>query len=127
MPSIELLSKPKKKNLSVNKGKINETANVLKEVFKDFGIDGHVVTAHVGPAVTQYEMEIKAGTKLSKILGIHREIALALAAKDVRIQAPIPGKSTVGIEIPNKVNSMVAFREIISFCADSSSSFTSET
>lgn len=113
LPSIDLLSKPKKKNLSVNKSKINETANVLKEVFKDFGIDGHVVTAHVGPAVTQYEMEIKAGTKLSKILGIHREIALALAAKDVRIQAPIPGKKTVGIEIPNAQTAMVSVREIL--------------
>lgn len=113
LPSIDLLSKPKKKNLSVNKNKINETANVLKEVFKDFGIEGHVVTAHVGPAVTQYEMEIKAGTKLSKILGIHREIALALAAKDVRIQAPIPGKKTVGIEIPNAQTAMVSVREIL--------------
>ncbi len=113
LPSIDLLSKPKKKNLSVNKNKINETANVLKEVFKDFGIDGHVVTAHVGPAVTQYEMEIKAGTKLSKILGIHREITLALAAKDVRIQAPIPGKKTVGIEIPNAQTAMVSVREIL--------------
>ena len=113
LPSIDLLSKPKKKNLSVNKNKINETANVLKGVFKDFGIDGHVVTAHVGPAVTQYEMEIKAGTKLSKILGIHREIALSLAAKDVRIQAPIPGKKTVGIEIPNAQTAMVSVREIL--------------
>ena len=113
LPSIELLSKPKKKNLSVNKSKINETAIVLKEVFHDFNIEGHVVTAHVGPAVTQYEMEIKAGTKLSKILGIHREIALALAAKDVRIQAPIPGKKTVGIEIPNAQTAMVSVREIL--------------
>ena len=112
-PSIDLLNKPKKKNLSVNKSKINETANILKDVFHDFNIDGKVVTAHVGPAVTQYEMEIKAGTKLSKILGIHREIALALAAKDVRIQAPIPGKKTVGIEIPNAQTAMVTVREIL--------------
>ena len=112
-PSIELLNKPKKKNLSVNKNKINETANILKDVFRDFNIDGHVVTAHVGPAVTQYEMEIKAGTKLSKILGINREIALALAAKDVRIQAPIPGKKTVGVEIPNPQTAMVSVREIL--------------
>ena len=112
-PSIDLLSKPKKKNLSVNKSKINETAEILKNVFHDFNIEGHVVTAHVGPAVTQYEMEIKAGTKLSKILGINREIALALAAKDVRIQAPIPGKKTVGIEIPNAQTAMVSVREIL--------------
>ena len=113
LPSIDLLNKPKKKNLSVNKSKINETAEILKSVFHDFNIEGHVVTAHVGPAVTQYEMEIKAGTKLSKILGIHREIALALAAKDVRIQAPIPGKKTVGIEIPNAQTAMVSVREIL--------------
>ena len=113
LPTIDLLNKPKKKNLSVNKAKINETAEILKSVFKDFGIDGHVVTAHVGPAVTQYEMEIKAGTKLSKILGINREIALALAAKDVRIQAPIPGKKTVGVEIPNAQTAMVTVREIL--------------
>ena len=113
LPSIELLNKPKKKNLSVNKSKINETAEILKSVFHDFNIDGHVVTAHVGPAVTQYEMEIKAGTKLSKILGINREIALALAAKDVRIQEPIPGKKTVGIEIPNAQTAMVSVREIL--------------
>ena len=113
LPTIELLNKPKKKNLSVNKSKINETAEILKSVFKDFGIEGHVVTAHVGPAVTQYEMEIKAGTKLSKILGIHREIALSLAAKDVRIQAPIPGKKTVGVEIPNAQTAMVTVREIL--------------
>ncbi|MBP3920358.1 MAG: DNA translocase FtsK 4TM domain-containing protein [Bacilli bacterium] len=112
-PSIDLLNKPKKKNLSVNKSKINETADILKNVFHDFNIEGKVVTAHVGPAVTQYEMEIKAGTKLSKILGIHREIALALAAKDVRIQAPIPGKKTVGIEIPNAKTAMVSVREIL--------------
>lgn len=112
-PSIDLLNKPKKKNMSINKSKINETANVLKSVFHDFNIEGKVVTAHVGPAVTQYEMEIKAGTKLSKILGIHREIALALAAKDVRIQAPIPGKKTVGIEIPNAQTAMVTVREIL--------------
>lgn len=113
LPTIDLLAKPKKKNLSVNKSKISETADILKSVFHDFNIEGHVVTAHVGPAVTQYEMEIKAGTKLSKILGINREIALALAAKDVRIQAPIPGKKTVGIEIPNAQTAMVSVREIL--------------
>ena len=80
---------------------------------KDFGIEGKVSAVNIGPTVTQFELEIKAGTKVSKILGIHREIALALAAKDVRIEAPIPGKKTVGIEIPNKTTSMVSVREIL--------------
>ena len=67
----------------------------------------------VGPSVTQYELEVKTGTKLSKITAINRELALALAAKDVRIQAPIPGKGTVGIELPNKKNAMVSVREVL--------------
>ena len=71
------------------------------------------MAANVGPSVTQYELELKSGTKVSKVLSIHREIALALAAKDVRIQAPIPGKKTVGVEIPNKSISMVSVREIL--------------
>ena len=79
----------------------------------DFGIIGKVVAAHVGPSVTQYELEIKHGTKVSKVTGVNKELALALAAKDVRIQAPIPGKSTIGIELPNKKNSMVSVREIL--------------
>ena len=113
-PPINLLSKPvKNKNNNNDASLINENSEILKQVLSDFGIEGKVVAANVGPSVTQYEMEIKAGTKMSKILGIHREIALALAAKDVRIQAPIPGKKTIGIEIPNKSISMVTVREIL--------------
>ena len=85
----------------------------MEQVFADFGIEGKVVAVNIGPSVTQYEMEIKAGTKISKVLSIHREIALALAAKDVRIQAPIPGKKTVGVEIPNRIISTVTVREIL--------------
>ena len=61
-----------------------------------------VIEVHVGPAVTQFEMSIDRGTKLNKVLSISREIALALAAKEVRIEAPIPGKNTIGVEIPNQ-------------------------
>ena len=75
---------------------------------------GKVVEIHEGPAVTQYEIEIKAATKLNRITSIHKEIALALAAKDVRIEAPIPGKSTVGIEIPNKEIAAVPIRDVLS-------------
>ncbi len=113
-PSLNLLAKPtKNKNNNNDASVINENSNILKQVLTDFGIEGKVVAANVGPSVTQYEMEVKSGTKMSKILGIHREIALALAAKDVRIQAPIPGKKTVGVEIPNKSISMVTVREIL--------------
>ncbi|MBE6138557.1 MAG: DNA translocase FtsK [Firmicutes bacterium] len=112
-PPISLLKMPQRKNNNDNRATIKDTIHVLEEVFRDFGIEGKIVAANVGPAVTQYEMEVKAGTKVSKILGIHREIALATAAKDVRIQAPIPGKKTIGVEIPNKSVSMVSVREIL--------------
>lgn len=112
-PPMNLLSKPVKNTNKENEKVIKENVPILVQVFKDFGIEGKVVAINVGPAVTQYEMEIKAGTKVTKILSIHREIALALAAKDVRIEAPIPGKKTVGIEIPNKSISMVTVREVL--------------
>lgn len=112
-PPITLLAKPLKAKTSENQVNIKESATILEQVFKDFAIDGKVVAVNIGPAVTQYEMELKAGTKVSKVLSINRELALALAAKDVRIQAPIPGKRTIGVELPNKVTSMVTVREIL--------------
>ena len=112
-PSINLLNKPTKNKNSESKETINHNVDILHQVFKDFGLEGRVVAINPGPTVTQYEMEIKSGTRLNKVSSIHSEIALALAAKDVRIQAPIPGKSTIGIEIPNKVTSMVTVREIL--------------
>ena len=112
-PPITLLNKPAKGNNKDNQDAIKHNVPILIQVLKDFGIEGKVVAAHVGPAVTQYELEIKAGTKVNKILSLNREIALALAAKDVRIQAPIPGKNTIGIELPNKNISMVNVREVL--------------
>ena len=112
-PPISLLNKPVKNDSKENEIAIKNNIPILIQVLQDFGIEGHVVDTHVGPAVTQYELEIKAGTKVSKILGLNREIALALAAKDVRIQAPIPGKNTIGIELPNKSISTVSVREIL--------------
>ncbi|MBQ9072353.1 MAG: DNA translocase FtsK [Bacilli bacterium] len=112
-PPISLLSKPTKTDGKDNEIAIKTNIPILVQVLKDFGIDAKVVDTHVGPAVTQYELEIKAGTKVSKILSLNREIALALAAKDVRIQAPIPGKNTIGIELPNKKISMVNVREVL--------------
>lgn len=112
-PPLTLLSPPPKRNNKANEAVIKDNITSLVQVLSDFGITGKVVAAHIGPTVTQYELEIKAGTKVNKILGINREIALALAAKDVRIEAPIPGKKTIGVEIPNKVTSMVTVREIL--------------
>ena len=112
-PPISLLNKPIKTDGKENELAIKNNIPVLIQVLSDFGIEAHVVNTHVGPAVTQYELEIKAGTKVSKILSLNREIALAMAAKDVRIQAPIPGKNTIGIELPNKNISMVSVREVL--------------
>lgn len=112
-PSINLLKKNGKSNIKENERFIQDNLPILEGVLKDFGIEGKVVAAHMGPSVTQYELEIKAGTKVNKILSINREIALALAAKNVRIQAPIPGKKTIGIELANKSISPVALREVL--------------
>lgn len=118
LPPINLLNTVK--NVSNRENEIKAKTNIgeLEKVLKDFDITGKIVQVNIGPTVTQYELEIKAGTKVSKLLSIQREIALALAAKDVRIQAPIPGKSTIGIELPNKVNSSVSFKEVLSKMPD---------
>ena len=113
LPSINLLDNPKKKKNNVNQSLIEKNIEILEKVLKDFNIIGKVVEVHIGPTVTQYELELHSGTKVSKLLSIHREIALAIATKDVRIQAPIPGKNTVGIEIANKETAAVSFREVL--------------
>lgn len=112
-PPVNLL------DINKNKGKINSTefiasnTKILERVFQDFGMRAKVIEVHVGPAVTQYEMDLERGTKVNKVLSISREIALALAAKEVRIEAPIPGKNTVGVEIPNQTVVPVSMREIM--------------
>ena len=113
LPPISLLNVPKKVNTKANEESISSNIKLLEQVLTDFDINGKVVAAHVGPTVTQYELEVKSGTKVNKILSLNKEIALALAAKDVRIQAPIPGKSTIGIDIPNKVTTPVSLREVL--------------
>lgn len=113
LPPISLLAKPVKSKSMDSKETINHNVEVLQQVLKDFGVEGHVVAINPGPTVTQYEVEIKSGTKVSKVASLNKEIALALAAKDVRIEAPIPGKSTIGVEIPNKVKLSVTVREIL--------------
>lgn len=113
LPSLNILDNPDKpKKVNSNQFIISNKQN-LERVLKDFQIAGRVVDVHMGPSVTQYEVVVPSGTKVSRIVGINKEIALSLAAKDVRIQAPIPGKSTIGIEIPNPVISAVKIKEIL--------------
>lgn len=118
LPPINLLNTVKNVSNKENEVKAKESIGELEKVLKDFDITGKVVQVNIGPTVTQFELEIKAGTKVSKLLSIQREIALALAAKDVRIEAPIPGKSTIGIELPNKINSSVSFKEVLTKMPD---------
>ena len=113
LPSLSLLSVTKKGKAGNNNEIIEANILKLEKVLKDFNIIAKVVEVNVGPSVTQYELEISSGTKVSKILSLNREISLALAKKDVRIQAPIPGKSTVGIELANDSVSPVGLREIL--------------
>ena len=112
LPNINLLDEvPKQKNVNNEFTKSNKI--ILERVLSDFQIKGTVVEIHVGPAVTQYEVAVHSGTKVSRIESLDKEIALALAAKSVSIEAPIPGKSTVGIEIPNPSISAVKIREVL--------------
>ncbi len=113
LPPLSLLDEPTR-NKKVNSTEfIRSNKECLERVLNDFQIQGKVVEIHVGPAVTQYEVVVPTGTKLSRVSSINKEIALALAAKDVRIEAPIPGKSTIGVEIPNKEVSSVKIKEVI--------------
>ncbi len=113
LPPISILKEVKGNKKTENDARIMANKDLLEQVLGDFKITGKVVNIQVGPAFTQYEVCVPAGTKVSHILSINKEIALALAAKDVRIQAPIPGRSTIGVEIPNEVISAVPFREIL--------------
>lgn len=114
LPPLSLLDRPKKKAMETDGTVIEKNIEILERVLRDFKIVGKVVEVHIGPAVAQYELEIASGTRVNRITSIDREIALALAKKDVKIQAPIPGKNTVGIEFANDVATPVSFYEIIS-------------
>jgi S-DNA-T family DNA segregation ATPase FtsK/SpoIIIE len=112
LPPLDLLNKPKNKNSEDNSA-IEGNISKLENVLKSFGVIAKVVEVHVGPTVSQYELEIASGTRVNKITTLSREIALALSKKDVRIEAPIPGKSTVGIEFANDNPNAVSFYEIM--------------
>ncbi len=111
LPPISLLNNPSKKQ-TVTKGDIVEKSKILQSTFNNFGIEVKIVKAIVGPSITQFQILPTPGTKVSKIVNLSNDIALNLAAKDVRIEAPIPGKSLIGIEIPNTVNELVTMKEV---------------
>jgi len=113
LPPLDLLNKPKNKNTSTDNSAIEANIVKLENVLKSFNVIAKVVEVHIGPTVAQYELEIASGTRVNKITTLSREIALALSKKDVRIEAPIPGKSTVGVEFANDSPSSVSFYEIM--------------
>ena len=112
-PSINLLSKGSGKKSGDSARELKETAERLRQTLDTFGVKVTVTDISQGPSVTRYELQPELGVKVSKIVGLADDIKLNLAATDIRIEAPIPGKAAVGIEVPNKENSAVAFRELV--------------
>uniref|UniRef100_UPI004024ED04 DNA translocase FtsK 4TM domain-containing protein n=1 Tax=Agathobacter sp. TaxID=2021311 RepID=UPI004024ED04 len=112
-PPIDLLKAGSGKKSANTESQLRETAIKLQQTLKTFGVNVTVTNISCGPAVTRYEIQPEMGVKVSKIVGLADDIKLNLAAADIRIEAPIPGKAAVGIEVPNKENVMVAFRDLI--------------
>ena len=112
LPTIDLFAPDKPKNQSKEKNLVRRNIKVLEDTFNSFGIDVKVERAEIGPSVTKYEVKPAVGVRVNRISNLADDLALALAAKDVRIEAPIPGKSLVGIEVPNSEIATVTFREL---------------
>ena len=113
LPKLTLLKSPKKADQSGEYELIHTNAEKLESTFKSFGVKARVTQVHLGPAVTKYEVHPDVGVKVSKIVSLADDLALALAAKDIRIEAPIPGKSAIGIEVPNSDVAVVSLREVL--------------
>jgi S-DNA-T family DNA segregation ATPase FtsK/SpoIIIE len=112
LPTPDLLKRTSGGVLKANKG-IKENSMALEKVLSDFDVDAHVTKALKGPTVTRYELQLASGVKVNSILNLSDDIALALATADVRILAPIPGKSAIGIEVPNQFREMVTLGDIV--------------
>lgn len=112
-PPIELLSNPEKKALKGGAKALTDTATKLQKTLYSFGVSAKVENVSVGPAITRYELKPSEGVRVSKIANLADDIALNLAAETIRIEAPIPGKQAVGIEVPNKEKEMVHLREVL--------------
>ena len=113
LPSVELLSLPNKKSTADISGELKENAQRLIETLRSFNVNATITDISRGPTVTRYELKPAAGVRISKITNLADDIALNLAATHVRIEAPIPGKAAVGIEVPNTVKNTVSMRELI--------------
>ena len=112
-PPVSLLDKPTGNQVGESNDYLKQMGAKLQQTLKTFGVEVKINHISCGPSVTRFELTPQMGVKVSKILGLHDDIKLALAAEDIRIEAPIPGKSAVGIEVPNKKKTMVNFRELI--------------
>ena len=112
LPDIDLFAPDKPKSQSKEKNIVRKNIRILEDTFKSFNIDVKVERAEIGPSVTKYEVKPAVGVRVNRISNLADDLALALAAKDVRIEAPIPGKSLVGIEVPNSEIATVSFREL---------------
>ncbi|QDT11515.1 DNA translocase FtsK [Planctomycetes bacterium K23_9] len=113
LPNIELLEASDDISYDDQLVEVRRKARILEATFKDFGFNIRVVEIETGPVIAQYEIELEAGLRLSKITGLSEDIAIALRVPSVRIVAPIPGKNTVGIEIPNETRQVVRLRDVI--------------
>ena len=126
LPSVNFLQKPKNNTKNVDENELDEKIHYLIDKLAHFKIDGDVVRTYAGPVVSTFEFKPAANVKVSKILGLQDDLAMALSAETIRIQAPIPGKDVVGIEIPNEVVDTIYLREILDdkLFAESSSPLT---
>ncbi len=113
LPSLELLKEIKINNKSTEKKEVLLNANKLIDTLNNFGIEAKILQISIGPSITRYEIQPAPGVKVSKIVGLTNDIALSLASSDIRMEAPIPGKSAIGIEVPNKNKVGVGLREIL--------------
>lgn len=114
LPPISLLQDVAPTDQSQERKEIKHNQEVLRQTLKSFGVDAELKNTILGPSVTKYELHPAIGVKVSKIVNLTDDLALALAAKDIRIEAPIPGKSLIGIEVPNKKVATISFKDVIS-------------
>ena len=110
---MEILEPPSTFPIQEHEAKIHSRAMLLERTLLDFGYQVRVVQIETGPVITQFELELEAGLRVSRIISLADDLAIALAVQSVRIVAPIPGKTTVGIEVPNDHRNVVRFGEVI--------------
>ncbi|WP_368504100.1 DNA translocase FtsK [Alkalihalophilus sp. As8PL] len=113
LPALDMLKLPNNTGQYNEKRQLTSNARKLEQTLESFGVKARVSKVHLGPAVTKYEVNPSVGVKVSKIVNLADDLALALAAKDIRMEAPIPGKSAIGIEVPNQEVAIVTLREVL--------------